>query len=221
MTTVDLAPEVLDALRAMADHGDPPPRCRKGVLRAAISGAVRGLADDTLDSAVRPWDLQALRQRAAALGEIVSARAVFVDESVMVAELAPSGERIVFRGVDDGWRLVRFADGADYRVRPETTRLVELPGSDPDAVLAVLGISKPDGVELRYSSADLGQGETETRWTYSWVDAAGRSILVEEIKGEIYDGATPAWRSLRAVIIDGDGGLLLSGRDGTAVITEG
>ena len=32
MTPVDLAPEVLTSLRAMADSGMPPQRCHKGVI---------------------------------------------------------------------------------------------------------------------------------------------------------------------------------------------
>jgi hypothetical protein len=35
------------------------------------------------------------------LGEVSSARAVSVDEDLLVAELLPGGQRIVFRGVDD------------------------------------------------------------------------------------------------------------------------
>jgi hypothetical protein len=64
----------------------------------------------------------------AGLGEVASARAVSVDEDVLVAELLPGRQRIVFRGVDDEWRLVRFADGDDVSIRPETTRRVELHG---------------------------------------------------------------------------------------------
>ena len=138
-----------------------------------------------------------------------SARAVSVDENVLVAELLPGGERIVFRGIDDEWRLVRFADGDDVYLRPETTRRVELHGGGPDSVLAALDIVKPDGVELEFSSEDLGQGETEYRHGYQWTDGS-RSILAEEVKNEIYDGATPYSTYVRGVIIDGDRGVLLT-----------
>jgi len=50
---------------------------------------------------------------------------------------------------------------------------------------------------------------------------AGRTIIAEEIKNEIFDGATPYSTYLRGVIIDGDGGVLLTGRDDSALITEG
>jgi hypothetical protein len=81
---------------------------------------------------------------------------VSVDENVLVAELLPGGQRIVFRGVDDEWRPVRFADGNDS-IAPEITRRVGLRGWGPDSALAVLGIAKPDDVELEVVSEDLGQ----------------------------------------------------------------
>ena len=83
------------------------------------------------------------------------------------------------------------------------------------------GVVKPDGVELEYSSEDLGQGETEYRHGYRWIDDTGRSILAEEVKNEIFDGATPYSTYLRGVIIDGDGGVPLSGREGSADLIEG
>jgi hypothetical protein len=217
---VELAPEVTASLRAMKDRGTPPPRCHKGVVESAIAGAVRRLIEGPLASGVRPWDLGELQRRAAGLGEVSSARAVSVDEDVLVAELLPGGQRIVFRGVDDEWRLVRFTDDDDVSIRPETTRRVELHGWGPDSVLAALGIAKPDGVELEVESDDLGQGETETRHRYQWTEG-GRSILAEEVKNEIYDGATPYTAYVRGVILDGDRGLLLTGRDDSALIIEG
>lgn len=220
MIAVELAPDVNTCLRQMRDRGVQPPRCHDGVIRSAISGAVRRLLDDDLSGGVRPWDLPELRRRAASLGEVVSARAVFVDDSVLVAALVPGGERMVFRGVDDGWRLVRFADGDDIALRPETARRVELVGSGPDAVLAALGIAKPDGVALSYSSEDLGQGETVSRCGYYWTEG-DRSILAEEVKNEIFDGATPYSTYVRGVIIDGDRGVLLTGKGDSATVIEG
>jgi hypothetical protein len=93
---------------------------------------------------------------------------VSVGEDVLVAEVLPVGERIVFRGVDDEWRLVCFAVGDDVSVRPETARRVELHGWGPDSVLAALAIAKLDGVELAVVSENLGQGETETSYRYQW-----------------------------------------------------
>jgi hypothetical protein len=217
---VQLAPDVSAALRAMKDRGTPPPRCHSGVIKSVIAGVVRRLVENNLSGIVRPWDLPELQRRAAGLGEVSAARAVSVDENVLVAELLPGGQPVVFRGVDDEWRLVRFADGDDVSIRPETTRSVELRGSGPDSVLAALGITKPDDVELEVASEYLGEGETKTVYRYQWSED-GRSILAEEVKNEIYDGATPYSTYVRGVIIDADGGTLLTGKDDSALIIEG
>jgi hypothetical protein len=217
---VELAPEVTASPRALKDRGTLPPRCHSGVIRSAIAGTVRRLVDYAVSGGVRPWDLPELQRRATGLDEVSSADAVSVDEDVLVAEMLPAGERIVFCGVDDEWRLVRFADGDDVGVRPETTRRVELHGWGPDSVLAALGIAKPDGVELEVASEDLGQGETETSDRYQWSEG-GRSILAEAVKNGIYDGATPYSTYVRGVIVDGDRGVLLTGSGGSAVIIEG
>lgn len=186
------------SLRAIKDRGTPPPRCHNGVIRSAIAGGVRRLIEGALSGGVRPWDLQALQRRAAGLGEASSARAVSVDE----------------------WRLVRFADDGDVSIRPETTRRVELHGRGPDSVLAALVIAKPVGVELEVVSEDLGQGEAETRYPYQWTEG-GRSILAEEVKNEIYDGATLYSTYVRGVIIDGDRGVVLTGSGDSAQVFEG
>jgi hypothetical protein len=75
-------------------------------------------------------------------------------------------------------------------------------------------------VELEVESEDLGQGETETRYRYQWTEGV-RSILAEEVKNEIFDGATPYSTYVRGVIIDGDRGVLLTGRDDSALVFEG
>jgi hypothetical protein len=67
-------------------------------------------------------------------------------------------------------------------------------------VLAALGIAKPDG--------------------YQWTEG-GRSILAEEVKNEIYDGATPYSTYVRGVIIDGDRGVVLTGSGDSAQVFEG
>jgi hypothetical protein len=217
---VEIAPGVHESLRAMKDRGTPLPRCHTGVIQSAIAGAVRRLVDNTLSSGVRPWDVPELERRAADLGEVSSARAESVDENVLVALLMPGGQRIVLRGVDDEWRLVRFVDGDDVSLRPETTRRVELRGSAPDCVLTALCLVKPNHVELELVSEYLGEGETETRYRYQWTEAS-KSILAEEVKNEIYDGATPYSTYVRGVIVDGDRGVLLTGRDDSALIIEG
>jgi hypothetical protein len=163
---VELTPDVSAALRAMKDRGTLPPRCHTGVIKSGIAGTVRRLVENTLSAIVRPWDLPELQRRVAGLDEVSSARVVSVDENVMVAELLSSAQRIVFRGVDDEWRLVKFADGDDVSIPPETTRRVELRGSAPDSVLTALGISKPDNVELEVVSEYLGEGETKTCYRY-------------------------------------------------------
>lgn len=220
MIPVELAPDVSAALRAMKDRGTPPPRCHSGVIKSAIAGVVRRLVDNDVSGIVRPWDLPELQRQAAGLGDVSAARVVSVDENRLVAELLPGGQRIVLRGVDDEWRLVRFADGDDVSVRSETARRVELGGSAPDSVLAALGITKPDDVELEVLSEYLGEGETKTVYRYQWSED-GRWILAEEVKNEIYDGATPYSTYVRGVIIEGDGGVLLTGKDNCALIIEG
>ena len=220
MIPVELSLDVHASLRAMKDRGTPPARCQPGVIESAIAGGVRRLLDNTLPGGVRPWDLPELERRAAEVGDVSSARAVSVDENSLVGELVPGGQRIVFRGIDDGWRLVRFVDGHDVSVRPETTRRVDLHGSAPDSVLTALGLVKPDGVELEVVSEYVGQGESKTSHRYRWTEGS-RSILAEEVKNEIYDGATPYTTYVRGVIVDGDRGVLLTGRDDSALIIEG
>ncbi len=46
-------------------------------------------------------------------------------------------------------------------------------------------------------------------------------LAPEEIKNGIYDGATPYSTYVRGVIIDGDRGALLTGRDDSALVIEG
>lgn len=204
----------------MKDRGTPLRRCHSGVIKSGIARVVQRLVENNLSGIVRPWDLPELQRRAAALGEVSSARAVSVDENALVVELLPGGQRIVFRGVDDEWRLVRFVDGDDVGIRPETTLRVDLCGSTADSVLIAMGVNKPADVELEVVSEYLGQGETQIRHRYQWAEG-GRSILAEEVKNEIYDGATPYTTYVRGVIIDGDRGTLLTGRDGSALIIEG
>lgn len=76
------------------------------------------------------------------------------------------------------------------------------------------------GAGLEVVSSDLGQGEAETSWCYQWTEGS-RSILAEEVKNEIYDGATPYSIYVRGVIVDGDRGVLLTGRGDSALIIEG
>jgi hypothetical protein len=66
----------------------------------------------------------------------------------------------------------------------------------------------------------LGQGETRTSYRYQWTED-GRSILAEEVKNEIYDGATPYTTYVRGVIVEGDRGVLLTGRGDSALVIEG
>jgi hypothetical protein len=206
----------------MRDRGEVPLRCNKGPIRTALAAAVWALNADELGPKVRPWHLSALRRRAADLSEVTGANAVYVDDEVLVAELIPGRERVVLRGVTDGWRLVRFLDAGeittDVRLNPETTQDITLEGFSPEAVLTALGVAKPDDVELDIESEELGQGETETRYRYLFTDH-GRSVLAEEVKNEIFDGATPCSRYLRGVLIDGvHGALVTANRDGAQLI---
>lgn len=122
------------------------------------------------------------------------------------------------------WRLVRFLDVSEateeVRLAPETTREIDLAEFSPDAVLTALGVAKPADVDLDVESEELGQGHTETRYRYLFTDN-GRSVLAEEVKSEIFDGATSCSRYLRGVLIDGGrGALVTASRDG-AVLTQG
>jgi hypothetical protein len=49
--------------------------------------------------------------------------------------------------------------------------------------------------------------------------ATGQSPA-EEVKNEIYDGATPHSTYVRRVIVDGDRGVMLTGRDDSALIED-
>jgi hypothetical protein len=53
-----------------------------------------------------------------------------------------------------------------------------------------------------------------------WTEG-GKSILAEEVKNEIYDGATPYTTYVRGVIIDGDRGVLLTGKGDSGLLIEG
>lgn len=222
--TVELAPEVISALRRMRDAGEVPLRCNKGPIRTAVAAAVRALTTDDLGGKVRPWDLSGLRRAAADLGAVDGATALYVDESLLVAELLPAAQRIALRGVDDGWRLVRFLADSErpdhVRLAPETTTEIELDTLSPEGVLSALGIAKPQDVELDIESEDLGQGETETRYRYLFTDN-GRSVLAEEVTSEIFDGATPCSRWVRGVVIDNGRGALITANRDRAVLIRG
>jgi hypothetical protein len=58
------------------------------------------------------------------------------------------------------------------------------------------------------------------RGRYQWTEG-GRSILAEEVKNEIYDGATTYSTYVRGVIIDGYRGVLLTGSGDSALVIEG
>ena len=76
MISVDLAPEVQETLRAMANADDAPKRCHQGVITSAVAAAVARLLSDDLSGIVRPWHFDALRSRAEHLGDVTSARVV-------------------------------------------------------------------------------------------------------------------------------------------------
>jgi hypothetical protein len=69
-------------------------------------------------------------------------------------------------------------------------------------VLTALRAMKDRGTPPEYT----GHGETKTVWRYQWTDG-DRSFLAEEVKTEIFDGATPYSTYVRGVIIDGDRGV--------------
>ncbi len=222
--SVDLAPEVISALRRMRDAGEVPLRCNKGPIRTAVAAAVRALTTDDLGGKVRPWDLSGLRRAAAQLGPVDAATAIHVEDAVLVVRLHPGGQRIALRGVDDGWRLVRFLADSERPdqvcLAPETTTEIELDTLSPEGVLGALGIVKPEDVELDIESEDLGQGETETRYRYLFTDN-GRSVLAEEVTSEIFDGATPCSRWVRGVVIDNGRGVLITANRDRALLIRG
>ena len=53
------------------------------------------------------------------------------------------------------------------------------------------------------------------------VDDGRSGGVAEKVKNVIYDGATPYSTYVRGVIVDGDRGVLLTGRDDSALIIEG
>jgi hypothetical protein len=215
---VELAPEATASLRAMKDGGTPPPRCHKGVINSAIAGGVRRLIDGSLSGGVRPWDLQALQRRPTGLGEVSSARAVSVDDSVLVAELLPDGQRIVFRGVGGEWRLVRFADDGDVSIRPETTRRTARLRTGCGAG----GAAHRQTRRRRAGGGFRRPGSGRDRDFLPLSVVRRRAIDTgRRVKNEIYDGATPYSTYVRGVIVDGDRGVLLTGRDDSALIIEG
>jgi hypothetical protein len=55
---------------------------------------------------------------------------------------------------------------------------------------------------------------------YQWTEGA-RSILAEQVKNEIYDGATPYSTYVRGVIVEGNRGVLLTGSGDSALVIEG
>jgi hypothetical protein len=57
-------------------------------------------------------------------------------------------------------------------------------------------------------------------WRYQWTDG-DRSFLAEEVKTEIFDGATPYSTYVRGVIIEGDRGVVLTGSGDSAEVIEG
>ena len=188
--------------------------------RNAVFEVVELVRSGDFEGRVRPWDLAALRRDAADLGDVSTARAVHLDAEVLVAELLPSGRHIALRRTDHGWRLARFVAPGVTTLPPETTRRVPLDGSGPDAVLAALGLTRPHDVQMRYVTTELGQGETEYRHGYEWTDGT-RTVLAEEVKKEIFDGATPYSRYLRGIVVDGDHGAILSGSGEDALLIEG
>jgi hypothetical protein len=207
---VELAPDVVAALDEWTQRQ----------VRNAVTAAVELLTEGGLESWVRPWDLAGLRKGAAALGEVTSAVAVYLDDDVLVAELRPSGRHIAQRRVEHGWRLARFVEPGVTALPPETSRRVPLLGDGPDGVLATLGIDRPAGVTIEHSDEYLGQGETESRSGYRWTDG-DRSVIAEEVRNEIFDGATPATWYLRGVVVEGDHGRILNGSGDDALLIEG
>ena len=73
-------------------------------------------------------------------------------------------------------------------------------------------------VEVRFADDDDVSIRPETTRR---VQLRGRSILAEEVKNEIYDGATPYSTYVRGVIIDGYRGVLLTGSGDSALVIEG
>lgn len=213
---VELSPETAAALDEWTQRQ----------LRAAVEAAVALLVQRSdgdggvLEDRVRPWDLAGLRAGAATLGAVRSAVIVHHDDDVLIAELRPTGQRIAQRRIEHGWRLARFVDPGVTTLPPETSRRVPLLGDGPDGVLATLGIEKPAGVQAQWEDEDLGQGETETRYGYTWSDGA-RSVIAQEVKNEIFDGATPATRYLRGVVVEGEHGRILSGSGESVLLIEG
>jgi hypothetical protein len=129
---------------------------------------------------------------------------------------------VIGSAVSGGVRRL-FDDTLPAGVRPWDLPALQRRAAELGTVSGVRVVSVDEDVlvaELELVSGYLGQGETETSHRYQWTEG-GRSILAEEVKNEIYDGATPYTTYVRKVIVDGERGVLVTGRDDSSLIIEG
>jgi hypothetical protein len=116
----------------------------------------------------------------------------------------------------------RLIEGAlSGGVRPWDLQALQRRAAGLGEVSSARAVSVDEWRLVRFADdGDVSIRPETTRCRYQWTEG-GRSILAEEVKNEIYDGAMPYSTYVRGVIIDGDRGVVLTGSGDSAQVFEG